>query len=243
MYNQYFDKVISILNKIKESQCDEIKQASNTLANTVEKGGIIHIFGTGHTQAQVMEIFYRAGGLVPVNAIFTPAFSVYPCAPLSTFAERQEGFAKVILDAETISENDCLIIVSTAGRNAVPIDMAIEAKKRGMTVIGLVSRKFCNEVSSRHSSGYKFTDVLDIVVDDHSEVGDAVMTIEGFESKVGATSSIASCTILQSMVTECVNTLVNKGINPPVWTSSNVDGGDEINQRYLQEYKSKVRCL
>ncbi|MCG8540239.1 MAG: SIS domain-containing protein [Clostridia bacterium] len=243
LYNKYFFKIREILNKVEETQKDKIEESAKLIAESIKKGGVLHVFGCGHSQMYAMEVFYRAGGLVPVNAILTPALSLEPKAPLSTQGERQEGLAKAILDNEVVEKNDIIFIVSTSGRNAVPIEMAIEAKNKGMQVITLTSYDFSKNVTARHKSGKKAYEFADVVLDNCGVLGDAIMEIEGLEAKFGPTSSIIGFTIVQSIIVQTVENLFNDGIKPPIWVSSNLDKGDEINKKYIEDYRNRISCL
>ncbi len=243
LYKEYFEKVKKIYEDVEQTQSHNIEEAAKLVSNAIKNDGVFHVFGCGHSQMYAMEIFYRAGGLVPVNAILTPALSLAPKAPLSTVGERQEGYAASILDNEDIGENDVLLVASTSARNAVPIEMAMEAKKRGMKVITLLSKDFAESVESRHSTGKKTYDFADVVLDNRGVSGDAVMSIDGLETKFGPTSSIIGFTIIQSIVVQTVENLHNEGITPPIWVSSNLDKGDEINKKHIQKYRKKISYL
>lgn len=243
MYQDYFDKLKTIMAEVEATQGEAIEASAAAICDTIKRGGLLHVFGCGHSQMYAMEVFYRAGGLVPVNAILTPALALTPCAPLSTFGERQDGLATAVLKNEGLKRGDTLIIASTSGRNAVPVEMAIEAKKRGIKVIGLHSSAFSDSVSSRHSSNKKLCEVADIVLDNCGESGDAVMSVPSMTAKFGPTSSVIGFAILQAVIVETVNKLVAQGIQPPIWVSSNLDQGDVINQEYINQFKSKVTCL
>ncbi|MTI94670.1 MAG: SIS domain-containing protein [Firmicutes bacterium] len=243
LYKEYFTKIKDILAEVEATQGENIDKAAELVADAIGNGGVLHVFGCGHSQMYPMEVFYRAGGLVPVNAILTPALALEPKAPLSTHAERQEGLAKAILDNEEVGENDVMFIASTSARNAVPIEMAMEAKARGIKVITLLSYDFARSVTSRHSSGKKTYDFADVVLDNCGVAGDAVMSVEGLEPKFGPSSSIIGFAILQAVVVETVNKLVSQGVTPPIWVSSNLDKGDDINKKYIQEYRERISCL
>lgn len=243
LYRQYFAKINELLAQVEKTQGENIFRAAELVAATIKKGGVFHVFGCGHSQMYAMEVFYRAGGLVPVNAILTPALSLEPTAPLSTFGERQEGLAKAILDNEETSENDVMLVASTSARNAVPIEMAMEAKKRGMKVITLLSYDFARQVTSRHPTGKKTYDFADVVLDNCGVAGDAAMELEGLETRFGPTSSVVGFTILQAVVVQAVELLLQQGVKPPIWVSSNLDKGDEINKQHIREYKKRISCL
>jgi uncharacterized phosphosugar-binding protein len=243
LYREYFKKIREILDRVEETQENNIREAAKIIAESIEKGGVLHVFGCGHSQMYAMEVFYRAGGLVPVNAILTPALSLEPKAPLSTHGERQEGLAKAILDNEVVGEHDVMFIASTSARNAVPVEMAMEAKNRGMKVITLISYHFAKNVTSRHKSGKKAYEFADVVLDNCGVVGDAIMEIEGLDAKFGPTSSVIGFTILQSIIVQAIENLVKAGVKPPVWVSANLDKGDSINKQYIEEYRNRISCL
>lgn len=243
LYRDYLKKIHSIFDKVEETQTGNIETAARIISDSIKNGGILHVFGCGHSQMYAMEVFYRAGGLVPVNAILTPALSLEPKAPLSTQGERTEGLAKTILDNEVIGEHDVMFIASTSARNAVPIEMAMEAKNRGMKVIVLISSEFANNVTSRHKSGKKAHDFADVVLDNCGVLGDAVMELEGLDAKFGPTSSVIGFAILQSVIVQTIDNLVKENKEVPVWVSANLDKGDNINKVYIEKYRSRVSCL
>ena len=240
---KFLQKIEKILAMVKKTQLENINQAAREISESIKNEGVLHVFGCGHSQIYAMELFYRAGGLVPVNAILTPALSLDPKAKLSTFAERQTGLAKAILENEMTSAKDVMIVVSTSGRNAVPVEMAEEAKKMGMKVIALTSLDFSQQVSSRHSSGKKLYQIADIVIDNCGEVGDAAMEIEGMKAKFSPTSTAIGTAILQSLIAQVISNLSEKGIEPPIWVSSNLDRGDAINEEYIENYRKRISCL
>ena len=162
-YKNYLTEVLGHLDVV--AQQDQLMiECAKAMADTIMDNGLIHVVGCGHSQMFAYEMFYRAGGLAQVNAILPPTLSLSPYAPMSTFSERQHGLAAIALNAEDdIRKGDILIVVSTSGRNPVPIEFAIEGKKRGMKVIGLVSSAFSNSVKSRHESSQRLGDRKSVV--------------------------------------------------------------------------------
>ncbi|MDK2784578.1 MAG: hypothetical protein PWQ41_13 [Bacillota bacterium] len=240
---EYLEKVEEILKKVKETQLKAIGQAAELVADTIAGGGLLHVFGCGHSQMYAEELFYRAGGLVPVNAILEPALSLRPEAPKSTWFERCPEYGKEIMRNEPVRPGDTLIIASTSGRNAVPIDAALQAKEMGLKVIALTSMAFTRSVKSRHASGKLLYELADVVLDNCGIEGDAVVEFDGLPFKAGPTSTVSGCAILQAVVVEAIEKLLARGITPPVWVSSNLDQGDQINARYIKEYRGRVKCL
>ncbi|WP_010280768.1 sugar isomerase domain-containing protein [Bacillus timonensis] len=243
IFKEYFLKIQSLLEEVAEKEQQNILNAAQLISTSIKEDGVLHVFGCGHSQMYAMELFYRAGGLVPVNAILSPPLSLAPSAPLSTFSERQEGLAKVILDAEKVKSEDIMLIVSTSGRNSVPIEMALEAKNRGLSVIALTSLAFSNQVTSRHHSNKKLYEIADLVLDNHGEPGDAMMELPNVPSKFASSSSIVGFTILQSIVAQVIENLSKEGIDPPIYVSSNLDKGDTINKAYIEKYRDRLKCL
>ena len=145
-----------------------------------------------------------------------------------------------MLDNQPVQAGDVLILVSVSGRNAVPIDMAQEAKDRGMKVICLTSRKYSDSVSSRHPSGKKMYEYADLILDNNIDPGDAVLTAEGVPQKFCPVSGAINPAILQAVVAATIELLLAQGITPPVFLAANVEGGDEYNKKLLEEYKDRI---
>lgn len=239
----YIKEIEENIERIKDTQIESIEKAAYLIKESLKNKGVLHVFGCGHSQMYAEEVFYRAGGLVPVNAILEPALSLRPEAPKSTWFERLEGYAQKILENESTNKGDVMVIASTSGRNAVPVEMALEAKKQGITVVALTSGEFTNSVTSRHESGKKLIDIADVVLDNCGVSGDAVLEVEGFATRFGPTSSVIGFMILQSVIAEATSNLINEGEDPSIWVSSNLDKGDEINKNHIKNYKSKIKCL
>ena len=240
---EYYDILKEQLERQVTEEESSIENAAEYCADSVMKKRVIHVFGCGHSQMFAMEVFYRAGGLVPVNALIIPHLALFPKAKLSTLQERVEGFTPGYLDLENTSENDTMVIVSISGRNAGVVDMALAAKNKGMKVVALVSKEFASSVTSRHSSGKNLMDVADVVIDVKCVSGDACLSMEGMRDKFVGTSTILGMTVMDSIIARTVELCVEKGYVPPVYVSSNLDKGDAINAEYIREYKDMIDCL
>lgn len=243
LQKKYFEILSVQLNRQVNEESETIEQAAQLCANSIIKKRLVHVFGCGHSQMFAMEVFYRAGGLVPVNALLIPHLALFPKAKLSTLQERVEGFSSGYLELENISKDDTMIIVSISGRNAGVIDMALSAKAKGMNVIALVSKEFATSVSSRHSSNKNLVDIADIVIDIKCVPGDACLTLEEVPDKFIGTSTILGMTVMDSIMARTVELCVENGYIPPVYVSSNLDKGDEINAKYIREYSNIISCL
>ena len=242
---QYLKAVQKILNKINQKEQENIDQAAEVICEAVREDKLIHVFGTGgHSVMGAMEVFWRAGGLVPINPLFPPGISVIDSHPNT---ERVVGYAKFVLDYYEVKDGDVIIIVNVNGINAMTIDSALEAKKRGAKVIAVTSSEFSRNVPpgipARHPSNKDLCDLGDVVIDAHVPVGDAVVEIEGLDLKVSSSSTIANCFILNSLMAVVAEKLIQKGVTPPIWKSANVPGGDEANKKYIEKYKPRIKHL
>lgn len=232
-HQEYQQKALSILQKIIETQEDAILSASDTVAKHIANNGILYLLGSGHSLITALEASGRAGGLVPIDIIFDKTFGKI---------ERLPGYAEYLLKDYDV-DNGVVIVISNSGRNPLPIEVAIESKKRGAKVIALTSLAHSNAVTSRHPSGKRLFEIADIVVDNCCEPGDAVIEIEGAPGRVGATSSVACTFIINSILVEAVENLVKMGITPPILISANLDGSDEHNDRLRAKYRGRIRGL
>ncbi|ENK6701047.1 SIS domain-containing protein [Yersinia enterocolitica] len=240
---KYFDTCKNILREIINKEGGNIETAAGFMVDTLKKNGLIHVSG-GHCQYYAMETFYRAGGLVPINPLLPHIFATAPRTQFSSdHIYEIEGVGALIFNDQNVSENDCIILASVAGRTIPTIDIALAAKARGLKVIALQSLEFSQQTTPKHSSGKFLSDIADVTIDLHIPYGDAILTIEGVDEKCCPASSVIGFSIIQALVTQTVCELANQGITPPVWVSSNLDRGDAINKGHIKSMKGRVSCL
>ena len=241
-FKQYQDSVVDKLQKAF-SQEKEIQLVARWIADCLKIEGWIYTTGTGHSHMLAEEIFYRAGGFARVRPIFDEALMLHKDAAASTDVERTEGYAAKLLESYPISSKDVFFISSNSGRNAVPIEIAQLAKEKGANVIAITNLQHSKSVQSRHSSGLKLYEIADLVLDNFGEIGDASIAFDGLDGKVGATSTVIGTALLQSIMVQAVGLLLEEGITPEVYISSNSDAGEANNQALLTQYKPLVKGL
>jgi uncharacterized phosphosugar-binding protein len=236
----YYNGVLDALRRVREEETDKIKEAGRLVGESLAQDRLLHVFGTGgHSYIAGEEIFYRAGGLVPVNTILDPGVSLAEGAVRSTHVERSQGYAKAVLNSYPLQEGDIILVVNANGVNSVTIDAALEAKKRGLTVIAITSPECSKGIPAGHPARHPSNLCLDSKV----PTGEALVSIEGCDQKVAPASTIANAFILHSVVIAAVEHMVSLGVSPPIWKSANAPGGDEANKRYIAEYSGRVRHL
>ncbi len=242
-HEEYYSIVTEQMTRQFNEEKENIEQAARYCADSIMKDRVVHVFGCGHSQMFAMEVFYRAGGLVPVNALLIPHLALFPKAKLSTLQERVEGFSGQYLNLENVSKDDTMIIVSISGRNAGVVDMALEAKKIGMKVVALTSIAFSNSVTSRHSSGKNLKDVADVVIDVKCVSGDACLSLDKMPDKFTGTSTILGMLVMNCITSRAIEICVENDVVPPTYVSSNLDRGDAINAEHIAKYHDLIDCL
>ena len=241
----YLEKVTEILTKITNEETESINQAAKLIAERIEKDQLIHVFGSGgHSIMGAMEVFWRAGGFANVNPLFPAGLSLVDSHPN---IERTAGIAGSIVRFYGVGADDVLLIINVNGINPLTIQSAMEAKDLGAHVIAITSPEFASNVpknmAARHSSNKNLHELAEVVVNAHVPAGDSVVKIPGLEQTLGATSTYAVCYAANLIFMRVAEILIEKGVNPPIWTSANVAGGDEANKAYLEEYRPRVHHL
>lgn len=242
-YIEYIESVKSITEKISTEGAPSIEKAAELFADTLINGKKIYLFGTGHSHMLSEELFYRAGGLVNIQPILVEPLMLHISASESTNAERVEGYAERIFDDYGMAEGDTVVIISNSGRNGVIVDMALLCKEKKLNVIALTNLEHTYAGASRHKSGKRLCEIADIVLDNFGCVGDACVEVDGIEGKICPTSTVTGAMILNAIVAEAVDSCAKRGFNPEHFASSNVDGGDEINNALIDKYKKEIRHL
>jgi len=219
---QYITNIQNLINHVLETQMDIIDEAGAIVAESIMSNGFVYAFGTGHSHMMAEELFYRAGGLA----------RVYPILEDELILERYE-----------CNDKDCLIIASNSGRNPVSIEMVKAAHKRGMKVIGLTNLTHSEAQESRHVSGSKLYEIGDVVLDNQGCLGDASIYIPEIDRNIAATSTSLGAMLLQAVAISAIEITIEKGHTPEVFSSANLDEGDEINDRILAKYRSLIKPL
>ncbi len=241
---QLFSAVHEIQDLILRDEAGNLAKAAQLLADSIAQGGVLHVFGAGHSHLFAEELAFRAGGLAPVNPILDIGYTLIGGPPSrSTRLERLEGYVESVLDGYDLRPGEVFIVMSQSGRNPGPVGAALYAKARGLTVIAVTSVSQSKSLPSRHSSGKRLFEIADLVIDSHVPIGDAAIELRPDLPRVAPLSTIIGATILQSIVAEVAGLLVERGFEPPIWVSSNVESGDEHNLRMAAQYPSRLKAF
>ena len=237
-------------DKVVDSQQDQIAAAAELVVQSLTAGGVIQVFGTGHSRSFAMEIAGRAGGLVPANRISIPDLAFHgdltPAQVMDPYLERDPSLASQLLAVHDIHPADVFIICSNSGGNGSTVELARLVKERGHRLIAVTSMEHTTRITSRHPSGQRLFEGADVVIDNRGAFGDAELPLppdeEGRErGAVLATSTVTSTLVAQMLVTEVCGLLLEAGEEVPILISANIPTGDAHNERLRERYGNRVK--
>ncbi len=243
-FHTYIDGLHAILERITREQAEAIALAGRFVADALAAGGIVHTFGTGHSHLIAEEAFFRAGGIAAVNPILDERLIFLKGALESTRAERESGLARALIEREDVRAEDVAIIISNSGRNAAPVEMALEMKARGVAVIAITNLQQSRASAPVHPSGKRLYELADVAIDNCVPVGDALMALPDLSFRIGASSTVAGAAIINSIIIEAVADLIRRGKSVPILPSANIAGTtEEMLSEILRPYKGRIRYL
>lgn len=227
--SRYLTTILDLLARAAAANEEAIARAASVVADVIERDGLVYVFGSGHSQLLAAELHMRAGGLVPVQAVWDPGFGR---------AERVEGYALSLLEDYDLRPGEAMIVISHSGRNAAPVEVALHARKRGLAVIAVTAVEYSLGQPSRHSSGLRLCEVADIVLDTLGVPGDALVPLPG-AGAVGPGSTVMGAALLNAVVVAAAEELQRRGHEPPLLRSVNLEGAS--NEAVLRRYRGRLR--
>ena len=236
---QYILEIKKLIGKVEETQLDNIRRAAELVADSIMRGRLVYVFGTGHSSLLSMEVFARAGGLFQMQPILDAGLDFGSGANRQGGFERLPGYSRVVIQDYDIAPDDVMIVISNSGRNPTPVEMALEGKKRGATIIALTSLPHSMSVSSNDPSGKRLFEIADVVLDNGCVAGDGLVKLEGLPPPVGPGSGVVGALILNAIVVQAAKNLLDRGATPAVAFSGNLEGAQEYNENVLGEAMNK----
>lgn len=245
---EYLDKGKEIISVV-EQQEDKIKQVAEVFAETILKGRMVHVFGSGHSRIMVEEMWPRYGSFPGFNPIVELSLSFHNLVigangqRQAMFIENVPELAGRILRNFDLSKEDSALVISSSGCNVVPIEMAEEFQKKNIKVAGLVSQIHLEGSISKHKDGKKLTDFSDFVLDTGAPLGDAMIKIEGLDTPVAPGSTLGGVLLINTLKAEIASILVKNGKEPKVLSSGKIIGDQRAKDLFESAYDEHAHLM
>jgi uncharacterized phosphosugar-binding protein len=240
---EYLDRLRDVLTFIETKQAESISTAAKKLADVVGRGGIIYMFGSGHSHCAAEDVVSRAGGLAAMDLINEPTLAGEFGMFKAGYMERLAGVGETTMRFSGISEQDALVVVSNSGLNNAPVEVALYGRELGIPVVAITSVSYSSSHRTRHSGGKKLMEVADIVIDTGVPFPDATIKMEGVEQPMGGLSTAVSIVVGHVLCLSIASLLLQQGVQPDVFFSGNLDSAEEHNLELWKKYRGRVRVL
>ncbi len=238
MLASYTKSVLDAIERTASDEREAVARAAREVARSIAAGGVFHVFGSGHSELTAREIVGRSGSLVPINEIVDRT---------EDLAEVVEGYGTLLTEAYAqqygLLPGECLLVVSNSGVNPLPIEVATDCRRRGLTVIAITNVTQSRAATSRHGSGARLFEVADVVLDNHGPPGEASVELPGGGPRVGAIATITGAFLANALVMEAARELREGGSEVPVLTSENHrdPSAVERNRAMRERYRGRLR--
>ena len=230
----YFTQSAALIAQAREANAPTLKKLGAVIGQSVAAGGVIHTFGSGHSEVISREIIGRAGGLVCVSGLYDPT---------GGFVENMVGYGTKIAERYDrqygLLAGETIIVISNSGKNSSPIEVALYAKQKQMTVVGLTCVAMSKAAATVHPGGKKLHEVVDYVLDNNGTPGDSIVDL-GDGNKAGPTSTLVGTMLLNLLSLEVTDWLKAHGHTPPILRSQNLPGAIEYNRELGKRYKGRL---
>ncbi|MCC7355456.1 MAG: sugar isomerase domain-containing protein [Anaerolineae bacterium] len=228
LIERYFAAIQAKIAEIATDQ-EPIRQAARLCADALARGGVLHIYDSGHIVSQ--ELVRRAGGLVAFSPL-TFSLNVNNAVltrrePQPADARQAIAFIEHIFDRGQLHAGDVLFVGSVSGKSASVVELAIQARAHGLTVIALTSPAYSGQLVSEHPTGKRLHEVADLVLDNHAPPGDAMLAVEGLDAPLCPASGIGAACVLWGVTAGIVEEMLARGLTPSVYASVNLPDGPE----------------
>ena len=240
----FWERAQQILDRVVRTQSESTRRAAEVFADCIERDGVVHAYGTGHSRAFAMELANRAGGLVPMDRMdlleLVPRAGWPADRVFNPDIERDPEAGHALLACHMVYPQDVFIIASNSGVNPAIVDVAEQVKAHGHTLIAVTSMDHSTRMTSRAASGKKLYELADVVIDNCGPYGDALLDMPNGKGKACSISSLTGALIGQMLTAETIRILFERGKEPPVLISANVPGGLDNNEALQRKYAGRI---
>lgn len=235
LVDQFHDHVLGLLGAVRERNRAALAELGALAGASLAAGGVLHLFGSGHSSVLAQELVHRAGGLVPVSALLDPTNGMVETLP---------GYGARLYERHAarfgMARGEVLVVISNSGRNPVPVEIALAAKAGGLVVAALTSLDAARASAPTAHGHPKLHEVADHVLDNLGAPGDAALAADGLDERVGPTSTLTGAHLLQLLALEAIDWLRARGHPVPLLRSANLPGGRERNAALSQQYRHRL---
>ncbi len=231
----YLADVAARLAALPEACSAALHEAATLATEAVAGGGLLYLFGSGHSHMLAEEAHYRAGGIAATVPMLASSAMLHEGAVASTQMERTTGVAEAILARYAVANGDVVIVASNSGVNALPIEMAQACKGRGARIVAITSVTYSKAAANGRTT---LAEIADVVLDNGAPAGDAVISVEGSALRVGPVSTVIGVALLDAMLAEVAARLAQRG-DAPIYLSANMPGAADVNAELVARYRSR----
>lgn len=242
---QFHERVSTRLEALTRAASEPpFTRAVELIADAIQSGGVVHAFGTGHSEAFAMEIAGRAGGLIPTSKIALRDVVIHGSHAVSELGtaelERDPSLVDELWEIQPHDSRDIYLIASNSGVNGSIVGFAQKVKSNGHNLIAVTSLAHTMAVTPKHPSGLRLCEIADVTLDNLAPFGDVSLNVTE-RLQAGAISSITSAFIAQLITISVTSLLHERGIVAPLYISANIPGGDAHNDDLLSKYAGRLR--
>ncbi|MFI0843028.1 sugar isomerase domain-containing protein [Mesorhizobium sp. IMUNJ 23232] len=228
MSDLYISRLAALAEKAAKANGTAFDQAAEKFADSLANGGLVHLYGSGHSVLPVQEIFPRYGSYVGFNPLTDPRVMWHNVLGAGgvrelLWLERTENYAEKFLDHQPLNPGDSIIIFGHSGRNASGIDTALYCKERGIFVVAITAKANLDKPAT-HSSGKRLADAADLVIDTGAPIEDAIVPVEGWSRPVSGSSTVLAMIMAHELVARTAQALSKRGVELPVFASPTIAG-------------------
>jgi uncharacterized phosphosugar-binding protein len=212
--------IVALLDEALLRNGETIDAVAAAIADAIDGGQHIYAFGAGHSLALVNEMYRRAGGFKVVRPIWNEDMLSRSDAERAGKLENEAGYYRKLTDGLDWGPGDLCWVLSNSGRNALVVELAQAARRRGVKIIAVTSLTHSGAVPPAPGLP-KLPEIADYVLDNAGVLGDAAIAVDGLPEWVAPTSTIIGAALIHATWAEVAERLVARGHIPEIWASAN----------------------